>query len=80
MDGLTHFDGDGRARMVDVSAKPETQRHATARGRVRMAAETLATVEERRAKKGDVITVAELAGIQGAKRTADLIPLCHPLP
>ncbi len=80
MNELTHFDGDGRARMVDVSAKSETQRHATARGCVRMTGATLETVEGRRAKKGDVITVAELAGIQGAKRTADLIPLCHPLP
>ena len=80
MSELTHFDGDGRARMVDVSEKAETHRAATARGCVRMAAETLATVKARRAKKGDVIAVAELAGIQGAKRTADLIPLCHPLP
>ncbi len=80
MNELTHFDGEGRARMVDVSAKPETQRHATARGRIRMDRKTLETVKARRAKKGDVVAVAELAGIQGAKRTSDFIPLCHPLP
>ena len=77
---LTHFDADGRARMVDVSAKPATARAATARGRVEMAPETLALVRDGSAKKGDVIAVAELAGVMGAKRTADLIPLCHPLP
>ena len=80
MSELTHFDGEGRARMVDVSEKSETRRVARASGRVRMAADTLRIVSERRAKKGDVVAVAELAGIQGAKRTADLIPLCHPLP
>ena len=73
----THFDADGRARMVDVSAKPETSRAATARGRVRMEAATLAAVEH--AAKGDVITVAELAGIMAAKQTGALIPLCHPI-
>lgn len=72
-----HFDGDGRARMVDVSAKPETVRAATARGRVRMAAATLAAVGD--AAKGDVIAVAELAGIIAAKQTGTLIPLCHPI-
>ncbi|MCG8444045.1 MAG: cyclic pyranopterin monophosphate synthase MoaC [Caulobacterales bacterium] len=77
---LTHFDAEGRARMVDVSAKPPTARAAVARGRVRMAGETLALVREGAAKKGDVIAVAELAGVMAAKRAADLIPLCHPLP
>ncbi|WP_426957689.1 cyclic pyranopterin monophosphate synthase MoaC [Muricoccus radiodurans] len=77
---LTHFDAAGRAAMVDVSAKPETVRTATARGRVVMRPETLALITEGRANKGDVLGVARLAGIMGAKRTADLIPLCHPLP
>lgn len=72
-----HFDADGRAHMVDVSAKPETARSATARGRVRMEAETLAVVGD--AAKGDVIAVAELAGIMAAKQTGSLIPLCHPI-
>lgn len=79
MSGLTHFDEGGRARMVDVGAKPETERTATARGEVRMAPETLALITEGRAKKGDVLAVARLAGIMAAKRTADLVPLCHPL-
>ena len=77
---LTHFDDRGHAHMVDVSAKPVTDRVAVAEGRVLMSAETLALVTEGRAKKGDVLGVARLAGIMGAKRTADLIPLCHPLP
>ncbi|WP_376091013.1 cyclic pyranopterin monophosphate synthase MoaC [Roseomonas sp. CCTCC AB2023176] len=77
---LTHFDGAGRAAMVDVSAKAETLREATARGRVVMRPETLAIIAEGRAGKGDVLGVARLAGIMAAKRTADLIPLCHPLP
>jgi cyclic pyranopterin monophosphate synthase len=76
---LTHFDESGAAHMVDVSDKPATARVAVARGAVRMAPETLALVAEGRAKKGDVLAVARLAGIMGAKRTADLIPLCHPL-
>lgn len=80
MTGLTHFDGDGHAHMVDVSGKPVTDRVAVARGHVRMTAETLAIVAEGRAKKGDVLAVARLAAIMGAKKTADLIPLCHPLP
>ncbi|MEM9974187.1 MAG: cyclic pyranopterin monophosphate synthase MoaC [Pseudomonadota bacterium] len=80
MADLTHFDGEGRAHMVDVGAKPVTERVAEARGYVEMARETLALVEDGRAKKGDVAGVARLAGIMGAKRTADLIPLCHPLP
>ena len=80
MSGLTHFDESGAARMVDVAEKDVTARSATARGAVEMAAETLAIVAEGRAKKGDVLAVARLAGIMGAKRTADLVPLCHPLP
>jgi cyclic pyranopterin monophosphate synthase len=79
MSGLTHFDGDGHAHMVDVSGKAVTDRVAMATGCVRMDAATLALVTEGRAKKGDVLAVARLAGIMGAKRTADLIPLCHPL-
>ena len=80
MSGLTHFDAAGHAHMVDVSDKPVTARIAVARGMVRMSAETLAMITEGRAKKGDVLSVARLAAIMGAKRTADLIPLCHPLP
>lgn len=76
---LTHFDAKGQAHMVDVSAKDVTSRTAVARGAVRMAPQTLALVLEGTAKKGDVAGVARLAGIMGAKRTADLIPLCHPL-
>ncbi|MBC7142036.1 MAG: cyclic pyranopterin monophosphate synthase MoaC, partial [Rhodobacteraceae bacterium] len=77
---LTHFDKDGHAHMVDVSDKAVTDRIAMAEARVVMRAETLALVTEGRAKKGDVLGVARLAGIMAAKRTADLIPLCHPLP
>ncbi|MFM7780860.1 MAG: cyclic pyranopterin monophosphate synthase MoaC [Alphaproteobacteria bacterium] len=76
---LTHFDAAGRAAMVDVSPKAETARTATARGRIVMAPETLALIREGRAGKGDVLGVARLAGIMAAKRTSDLIPLCHPL-
>ena len=76
---LTHFDAKGDAHMVDVSAKDVTARTAVARGVVLMAPETLALVREGRASKGDVLAVARLAGIMAAKRTADLIPLCHPL-
>jgi cyclic pyranopterin monophosphate synthase len=76
---LTHFDEAGAARMVDVSEKAVTHRVAVARGAVRMAPETLALVAEGRARKGDVLAVARLAGIMGAKRTADIVPLCHPL-
>lgn len=79
-DPLTHFDDQGNAHMVDVSGKAVTDRTAVAEGCVVMTAETLALVTEGRAKKGDVLGVARLAGIMGAKRTADLIPLCHPLP
>jgi len=79
-DELTHFDQAGRPRMVDVSAKPETERFAVARGMVRMDEATLALVHSGSAAKGDVAGIAELAGIMAAKRTGDLIPLCHPLP
>ena len=79
MSGLTHFDAEGRAIMVDVGGKDVTERTATARGAVVMAAETLRVIEQGRAAKGDVLAVARLAGIMAAKRTADLIPLCHPL-
>ena len=78
-DRFTHFDEAGRAVMVDVSAKAETARVAVARGRVAMAPETLARIQEGRVGKGDVLGVARLAGIMAAKRTSDLIPLCHPL-
>jgi cyclic pyranopterin phosphate synthase len=80
MTGLTHFDASGAAHMVDVSEKPATARRAVARGSVRMAAETLALVAAGTAAKGDVLGVARLAGIMAAKRTAELVPLCHPLP
>lgn len=80
MTGLTHFDDKGAAHMVDVSAKVETARVAVAEGYVKMSPETLDIIKSGTAKKGDVIGVARLAGIMGAKRTADLIPLCHPLP
>jgi cyclic pyranopterin phosphate synthase len=79
MSELTHFDSAGRARMVDVSAKDETVRIAIARGRVTMRPETAALVRDGRMSKGDVIGVAQVAGIMGAKRTPDLIPMCHPL-
>jgi cyclic pyranopterin phosphate synthase len=77
---LTHFDASGHAAMVDVGGKEVTAREATARVRVAMRPETLRTILDGAAKKGDVFGVARLAGIMGAKRTADLIPLCHPLP
>ncbi len=80
MSKLTHFDGDGNAHMVDVSGKPVTDRVAEAAGYIKMAWETFDMITEGRAKKGDVLSVARLAGIMGAKKTADLIPLCHPLP
>lgn len=78
--GLSHFDDQGQAHMVDVSGKPVTDRVAVAVGAVRMSLETLTLITEGRAKKGDVLSVARLAGIMAAKKTADLIPLCHPLP
>jgi cyclic pyranopterin phosphate synthase len=77
---LTHFDDQGRAVMVDVGGKPVTDRSATARARVVMQPATLAMIRTGTAKKGDVLGVARLAGIMAAKRTAELIPLCHPLP
>ena len=80
MSTLTHFDAEGRAHMVDVSAKPETDRTATARVTVLMQPDTRRMVADGTARKGDVLGVARLAGIMAAKRTADLIPLCHPLP
>ena len=80
MSGLTHLDAAGRVHMVDVGDKAVTARRAVAEGRVFCAPATLALVRDDKAPKGAVITTAELAGIMGAKRTADLIPLCHPLP
>ena len=77
---LTHIDDEGRARMVDVGDKPATSRTATASGFVRMAAATVQAIREHRTPKGDPLEVARLAGIMAAKRTAELIPLCHPLP
>ena len=77
---LTHFDAAGQAHMVDVSAKAETHRIARAAGRIRMQPATLALIQGGGAKKGDVLGVARIAAIQAAKRTAELIPLCHPLP
>ena len=77
---LSHVDADGNARMVEVSEKAVTAREAVASGAIVCSAETLALVRERRAAKGDVLGVAQIAGIQAAKRTGDLIPLCHPLP
>ena len=76
---LTHFDRAGRARMVDVGEKLETERVAVASGRVRMTAETIELIRSGRAAKGDVLAVAQVAAVMGAKRTADLIPMCHPL-
>lgn len=77
---LTHFDAQGQAHMVDVSSKAVTHRVARATGRIRMLPATLALIQGGHAKKGDVLGVARIAAIQGAKRTSDLIPLCHPLP
>ncbi len=79
MSEFTHFDAEGKARMVDVSDKAETERIATAKGRILMQPATLAMIREGAVKKGDVLSVARLAGIMGAKKTPDLIPLCHPL-
>ncbi len=79
MGELSHFDEEGASRMVDVGAKAATERVARASGRVRMAADTLRLIRDRKLAKGDVLEVARLAGIMAAKRTADLIPLCHPL-
>ena len=79
MSELTHFDADGQAHMVDVSAKAETHRVARAGGTIRMRPETLMLIESGNARKGDVIGVARVAAIQGAKRTSELVPLCHPI-
>ena len=79
MTGLTHLDSQGAARMVDVGGKPETPRSATATGCIRMSAETLAAVREGSGPKGDVLAAARIAGIMAAKKTGELIPLCHPL-
>jgi len=76
---LTHFDAQGQAHMVDVSAKANTHRVAVAEGRITMEAATLALIQSGHAKKGDVLGIARIAGIQGAKRTSELIPLCHPI-
>jgi cyclic pyranopterin phosphate synthase len=80
MTELTHFDERGASRMVDTSEKPETLRQARASGYIRMAASTAALIRDRALAKGDVLEVARLAGIMAAKRTGELIPLCHPLP
>src|SRR5271154_473861 len=80
MSELSHFDAAGASRMVDTSAKPETLREARASGRIRMQPATLQLIRDRGLAKGDVLEVARLAGIMAAKRTGDLIPLCHPLP
>jgi cyclic pyranopterin phosphate synthase len=79
MSGLTHFDAQGQAHMVDVAAKASTHRRAVAAGRIEMQAQTLALIRSGSAKKGDVLGIARIAGIQAAKKTSDLIPLCHPL-
>ncbi|MDE1882736.1 MAG: cyclic pyranopterin monophosphate synthase MoaC [Rhodospirillales bacterium] len=80
MSGLTHIGADGAARMVDVSAKPITTREAQAKGRVVMKPETAALIQTGQAAKGDVLAAARIAGIMAAKKTGELIPLCHPLP
>jgi len=77
---LTHLDEQGRARMVDVGAKPDTERIAVARGEIHMKKETLDLIRAGQIKKGDVLTIAQIAGISASKRTSELIPLCHPLP
>lgn len=79
MSSLTHFDAHGQAHMVDVAAKASTHRIAVAGGRIEMRPETLAIIQAGTAKKGDVLGIARIAGIQAAKKTSDLIPLCHPL-
>jgi len=79
MTGLTHFDAQGQAHMVDVAAKPSTHRRAVAGGRIEMQADTLALIRSGNARKGDVLGIARIAAIQAAKKTSELIPLCHPL-
>ena len=76
---LSHIDQDGKANMVDVSAKPDQSRTAIAKGFIKLQAKTIELIKDNEIKKGDVLTVAEIAGIQAAKKTSDLIPLCHPL-
>ncbi len=80
MSKLTHLDKHGRAKMVDVGRKPDTERIAIARGEIHMKKDTLGLIRAGQIKKGDVLTVAQIAGISASKRTSDLIPLCHPLP
>jgi cyclic pyranopterin monophosphate synthase len=80
VDRLTHVDESGKAHMVDVGGKPETERVAVARGEVHLQLKTLALIKQGLMKKGDVLTVAQVAGVMAAKRTSDLIPLCHPIP
>lgn len=80
MSKLTHIDEHGRASMVDVGHKPDTERIAIARGEVHMQKETFDLIRDGQIKKGDVLTIAQIAGISASKRTSDLIPLCHPLP
>jgi len=80
MEKLTHTDGKGKANMVDVGHKPDQIRTAKAEGKIKLNPETLNLIRENQMKKGDVLTIAEIAGIQGGKRTSELIPLCHPLP
>ena len=77
---LSHIDEAGRARMVDVGDKPDTRRTAVAKGEIHLRRETLALIQQGTLKKGDALTVAQVAGILGAKRTSDLIPMCHPIP
>jgi len=79
MNQLTHLDEQGQARMVDVGGKPQTARSATAAGRIRMSAQALTAIRDGSGPKGDVLAAARIAGIMAAKRTSDLIPLCHPL-
>jgi cyclic pyranopterin phosphate synthase len=79
MNKLTHIDEKGKAKMVDVSQKPDQEREAIAQGFIRLQSETVELIRQSHIKKGDVLTVAEIAGIQGAKRTGELIPLCHPI-
>jgi cyclic pyranopterin phosphate synthase len=79
MSGFTHFDNQGQAHMVDVAAKPATHRVAVARGRIEMLPATLALIQAGTARKGDVLGIARIAAIQGAKKTSELVPLCHPL-
>lgn len=80
MSKLTHIDDEGKAIMVDVSHKPDQIRVARAKGFIKLQTETVAMIRDNKMKKGDVLTVAEIAGIQGAKKNSELIPLCHPLP